>query len=103
MKKISVLFFLLVLLGGCYALFAQQATSTNTAMRKMGRNWKRLHYLVYVALVVVIIHSFNLGLLVLNNNTTKTAVVIIVIIIISWKIYVKFRKNAPKAAEPQAL
>ena len=31
-------------------------TSTNWAQRKMGKNWKRLHRLVYVAAVLAIVH-----------------------------------------------
>lgn len=33
-------------------------TSTNWAMRKLGKNWKRLHRLVYAAAVLAIIHYF---------------------------------------------
>lgn len=33
-------------------------TSTNWAMRKLGKNWKRLHRAVYVAAVLAIIHYF---------------------------------------------
>ena len=32
------------------------ATSTKWAMRKLGRNWKRLHRLVYVAAALAIVH-----------------------------------------------
>jgi sulfoxide reductase heme-binding subunit YedZ len=33
-------------------------TSTNWAMRKLGKNWKRLHRLVYVAAVLAVVHYF---------------------------------------------
>ena len=32
------------------------ATSTDTMMRRLGRNWRRLHRLVYLILVVVLLH-----------------------------------------------
>ena len=38
---------ILVLLG---------VTSTNTMIRKLGKNWKRLHKLIYLASLLVIIH-----------------------------------------------
>tara|TARA_B100000686_G_C16658165_1_gene899374 strand:- start:101 stop:685 length:585 start_codon:yes stop_codon:yes gene_type:complete len=37
-------------------LVALGITSTNTMMRKMGKNWKRLHRLVYIAAILAIVH-----------------------------------------------
>lgn len=34
------------------------ATSTKWAMRKLGKNWKRLHRLVYVVMVLALVHYF---------------------------------------------
>ncbi len=39
-------------------LLALAITSTQSMMRRLGRNWKRLHQLVYVAIVVGWIHFF---------------------------------------------
>ena len=37
-------------------LFLLGVTSTNSMVRRLGRNWKRLHKLIYVASVLAIIH-----------------------------------------------
>ena len=41
-------------------LVALAATSTQAAIRRMGRNWQRLHWLVYVAGVGAVIHFWSL-------------------------------------------
>ncbi len=38
------------------ALFVLAATSTNWAIRKLKKNWQRLHRLVYVAAIAAVIH-----------------------------------------------
>lgn len=44
------------------ALMAPLAlTSNRCSMRKLGKNWKRLHYLTYVVALFVILHLFALG------------------------------------------
>lgn len=44
------------------ALMAPLAVTSNRfSMKKLGRNWKRLHYLTYVAAVFIIFHLFALG------------------------------------------
>jgi sulfoxide reductase heme-binding subunit YedZ len=40
------------------ALVALAATSTDAAMRRLGRNWKRLHRLIYAAAVLALLHYF---------------------------------------------
>ena len=37
-------------------LFSLGVTSTNSMVRRLGRNWKRLHKLIYLASVLAIIH-----------------------------------------------
>ena len=44
------------------ALMAPLAlTSNRFSMKKLGRNWKRLHYLTYAVAIFVILHLFALG------------------------------------------
>ncbi len=44
------------------ALMAPLAlTSNRFSMRKLGRNWKRLHYLTYAVAIFIILHLFALG------------------------------------------
>lgn len=44
--------------GAFLILFSLALTSTKYAIRKLGKNWKRLHRLVYVAAVVIVIHVY---------------------------------------------
>lgn len=53
-----------MLLTGTLALLLMiplAATSTRWAMKKLGRNWKRLHYLTYVIAVFIVLHLIFLG------------------------------------------
>ena len=44
------------------ALMAPLAlTSNKFSMKKLGRNWKRLHYLTYAVAIFIILHLFALG------------------------------------------
>ncbi|MCP4828931.1 MAG: sulfoxide reductase heme-binding subunit YedZ, partial [Proteobacteria bacterium] len=42
--------------GAWLVLLALAATSTRATMRRLGRNWKRLHTAVYLALALVAVH-----------------------------------------------
>jgi sulfoxide reductase heme-binding subunit YedZ len=55
------------------------ATSTNWAMRKMGKNWKRLHRLVYVVAILAVIHYFWLAKLSEYNKPIFYAVILAVL------------------------
>jgi methionine sulfoxide reductase heme-binding subunit len=48
--------YLLVGLIALIALLPLAATSFKASMRQLGKNWKRLHYLVYPAVLLVILH-----------------------------------------------
>ncbi|MBI4053095.1 MAG: ferric reductase-like transmembrane domain-containing protein [Candidatus Diapherotrites archaeon] len=39
-----------------FIIFAMALTSTDWAMRVMGKNWKRLHRLVYIAFILILAH-----------------------------------------------
>ena len=51
-------------------LFLLGITSTNSMVRKLGKNWKRLHRLVYVASVLAIIHL----LWILRTDVTEAVI-----------------------------
>ncbi|MEM5799298.1 MAG: ferric reductase-like transmembrane domain-containing protein [Candidatus Aenigmatarchaeota archaeon] len=68
-------------------LFLMTITSNNYSVRKLGKNWKRLHYLIYPALVLILIHSFNIGLIYMKNFWLKIIVLIMILIIILLKFY----------------
>ena len=54
---ISMPFYLLLGLVGIIVLGALASTSNRWAMQRLGKNWKRLHRLVYLAGIVVVTHS----------------------------------------------
>ncbi len=48
-------------------LAAMAATSNDASVSALGKYWKWLQYLVYVALGLILVHSFNIGMLFLKN------------------------------------
>lgn len=44
-----------------FILFAMALTSTDWAVKKLGRKWFRLHRLVYIAYPLIIWHAINVG------------------------------------------
>ena len=68
-------------------------TSNDQSMKILKKNWKRLHFLIYPALILMIIHSFNLGLIFVKSLTVKIIVITLALIIIIWKIRNKFVKD----------
>lgn len=44
-----------------FILFLMTITSTNYAVVKLGKNWKRLHRFVYLASLLIVIHALSLG------------------------------------------
>jgi sulfoxide reductase heme-binding subunit YedZ len=93
-------------------LAAMAGTSNDTAVRKMGRNWKRLHNLLYLALLLSVIHAFQIGQIFLSSLEGKAIVGIAAVLIVTGKGWLKFRKKKaiagermdakPSAAEGQA-
>ena len=57
-SEIALRFYLTIGFAALLGLVALAATSTDAAMRRMGRNWKRLHRLVYVIGVLALLHFF---------------------------------------------
>ena len=83
------------LMGGIsiIILAAMTATSNDTAMRKLGRNWKRLHTLIYVVLILLLIHSFNIGSIFMRETWISTIVIIIGAVVVVLRIYSRLKKK----------
>ncbi len=62
-------------------------TSNNYSVKKLGKNWKRFHTLIYVALALIIIHSFNIGLIYMKNLWLKVLIIVAVAAIIIVKFF----------------
>lgn len=67
-------------------LAAMAATSTDWAMRKLGRHWKTLHNLGFVALILVLVHSFNIGLVFMNQMAIAALIILLGAIFVVQKI-----------------
>ena len=66
-------------------------------MRKLGKNWKRLHNLVYVALILIVIHSTNIGKIFMEQTAIRIIIILVVVIVLVWKIMNKIKA---KKAQP---
>jgi sulfoxide reductase heme-binding subunit YedZ len=73
-----------------FALMA--ATSNNYSVKKLGKNWKRLHLLIYPALILILIHSFSIGLIYLKSTWAKAAILLIVAAVLTAKFF-KYKKS----------
>ncbi|GEM_PF-2182294 len=91
-------------------LAAMAATSTDTAVRKLGKNWKRLHLLIYVVLALVIVHSFSIGRIFLESLEGKIVIGALAVMVVGAKVFLKLKKpeqaitgeRVPISAESQA-
>jgi len=68
------------------------ATSNNYSVKKLGKNWKRLHLLIYPALILILIHSFSIGLIYLKSTWAKAAILLIVAAVLTAKFF-KYKKS----------
>lgn len=66
-------------------------TSNNFSVKKLGKNWKKLHMLIYLALLLALIHSFRVGLIYLKSDVVKILVLIVIALILYLK-FIKFKK-----------
>ena len=62
------------------------ATSNKFSIQILGKNWKRIQNLIYIALILVIIHSFNIGVIFMKNTAVKIIVLILAVLVIAKKI-----------------
>ncbi|MEM5878588.1 MAG: ferric reductase-like transmembrane domain-containing protein [Candidatus Aenigmatarchaeota archaeon] len=66
-------------------------TSNNYSVKKLGKNWKKLHALIYLALLFVLIHSFRIGLIYLKLDWIKILIIALLALVVYLK-FIKFRK-----------
>jgi methionine sulfoxide reductase heme-binding subunit len=64
------------------------ATSTDGAVRKLGRNWKRLHMIVYGIAVLALLHYFMQSKIDVSQATMWSG---FFILLMSYRIAIKFR------------
>lgn len=58
-------------------LAAMAATSTDWAMKTLGKHWKTLQNLAYVALVLALVHAFKLGLVFMSQIAIAAAIILL--------------------------
>lgn len=75
-------------------LAAMTATSNDAAARRLGRNWKRLHMVIYIVLVLILIHSFNLGLIFMRNPAVQAIVIGVGAVVLAIKLGCKVKKRS---------
>lgn len=67
-------------------LIALAATSNNKAVKLFGKNWKRLHYLLYLVLILILVHSAKIGMVFMKKPVIQVIVGLLVGIILAGKI-----------------
>ena len=71
-------------------LFSLGVTSTNSMVRRLGRNWKRLHKLIYLASVLAIIHL----LWILRTDITEAVIYgSLLIILLGYRVLRKLKSK----------
>ena len=71
-------------------LFLLGITSTNSMVRKLGKNWKRLHKFVYAASILAIVHL----LWILRTDVTEAVIYgVLVAILLGYRIFRKLKFN----------
>ncbi len=61
-------------------------TSNNFSVSILGKYWKIIHYFIYLALILVIIHSFNIGKIFMKNTIVQIIIALLVLLLILGKI-----------------
>ena len=71
-------------------LFLLGVTSTNSMVRRLGKNWKRLHKFVYAASILAIVHL----LWILRTDVTEAVIYgVLVAILLGYRIFRKLKFN----------
>ena len=71
-------------------LFLLGVTSTNSMVRRLGKNWKRLHKFVYAASILAIVHL----LWILRTDVTEAVIYgVLLAILLGYRIYRKLKFN----------
>lgn len=79
-------------------LILMTATSNNKSVSKLGKNWKKLHTLVYIALILLVVHSLGLGLVFMGNTLIQSAVILLAAIAIILKLRHHMKRRKAMAA-----
>ena len=73
-------------------LFLLGVTSTNSMVRRLGKNWKRLHKFVYAASILAIVHL----LWILRTDVTEAVIYgVLLAILLGYRIFRKLKFNFP--------
>ena len=71
-------------------LFLLGVTSTNSMVRRLGKNWKRLHEFVYAASILAIVHL----LWILRTDVTEAVIYgVLLVILLGYRIFRKLKLN----------
>ena len=71
-------------------LFLLGVTSTNSMVRRLGKNWKRLHKFVYAASILAIVHL----LWILRTDVTEAVIYgVLLVILLGYRIFRKLKFN----------
>ena len=71
-------------------LFLLGVTSTNSMVRRLGKNWKRLHKFVYAASILAIVHL----LWILRTDATEAVIYgVLLAILLGYRIFRKLKFN----------
>ena len=71
-------------------LFLLGVTSTNSMVRRLGKNWKRLHKFVYAASILAIVHL----LWILRTDITEAVIYgVLLVILLGYRIIRKLKLN----------
>ena len=71
-------------------LFLLGVTSTNSMVRRLGKNWKRLHKFVYAASILAIVHL----LWILRTDVTEAVIYgVLLAILLGYRIFRKLKLN----------
>ena len=71
-------------------LFLLGVTSTNSMVRRLGKNWKRLHKFIYAASILAIVHL----LWILRTDVTEAVIYgVLLVILLGYRIIRKLKLN----------
>ena len=73
-------------------LFPLWITSNDVSMKILGKNWKRLHALTYVALFFLFLH-----VVLLSSNWALPGILFLGLEVLSWVVFWNRKRNIPGA------
>ena len=91
--------YMIVGLAAFLLLLPLALTSTKSAMKRLGRNWKRLHQLVYVAAILAVLHFLWLVKIDITQPTIYGVILALLLILRLPAIRQWISKLRPKAVQ----